>query len=78
MTGFFMEKKIQLTEKEIKEQKKLRPRALYSEKLIKIINNTEIKFYREVDIPKTKTGITNKAKKLLEEYKTKMKKDKKK
>jgi len=73
-----MEKKIQLTEKEIKEQKKLRPRALYSEKLIKIINNTEIKFYREVDIPKTKTGITNKAKKLLEEYKTKMKKDKKK
>jgi len=56
------------------EQKKLKERAEYSEELIKIINNTEIKFYREVDIPKTETGITNKAKKLLEEYKEKLKK----
>lgn len=58
------------------EQKKLKERAEYSEELIKIINNTEIKFYREVDIPKTETGITNKAKKLLEEYKEKLKKKK--
>lgn len=56
------------------EQKKLKERAEYSEELIRIINNTEIKFYREVDIPKTETGITNKAKKLLEEYKEKLKK----
>ena len=59
-----------------KEQEKLKERAEYTEELIKIINNTEIKFYREVDIPKTDTGITNKAKKLLQEYKEKMMKKK--
>ena len=55
------------------EQKKLKERAEYSDELIKIINNTEIKFYREVDIPKTETGITNKARKLLKEYKERLK-----
>jgi len=57
-------------------QKELKVRAEYSEELIKIINNTEIKFYREVDIPKTETGITNKAKKLLQKYKEKLEKEK--
>ena len=55
-------------------QDKLKKRADYTEELIKIINNTEIKFYREKDIPKTKTGISNKAKELLKKYKTKLKK----
>lgn len=59
-----------------KNQEELKKRAEYTEELIKIINNTEIKFYREVDIPKTDTGITNKAKKILEEYKEKLKKKK--
>jgi len=72
-----MAKKIELTKEQLELQEKLKPRAKYSEELIKIINNTEIKFYREVDIPKTETGITNKAKKLLEEYKEKLEKEKK-
>lgn len=63
-----------MTNKLTKEQEKLKERAEYTDELIKIINNTEIKFYREKDIPKTENGITNKAKQLLEKYKLKMKK----
>ena len=70
-------KKIELTKKEKELQDKLKPRAEYCDELIKIINNTEIKFYRDVDIPKTETGITNKAKQLLEKYKESLKKSKK-
>lgn len=57
-----------------KKQDKLKKKAEYQDELIKIINNTEIKFYREIDIPKTELGVTNKAKKLLNEYKNKLNK----
>jgi hypothetical protein len=71
-----MSKKITVTEEEKKKQKGLKKKAIYTEDLIKIINKAEIKFYREVDIPKTETGITNKAKSLLKKYKEKLEKNK--
>lgn len=63
-----------LTKEELEEQEKLLKKVREQEELLKIINNTEIKFYREKDIPKTESGITNKAKELLEKYKEKLKK----
>lgn len=56
-------------------QEELKKRAKEQEELLKIINNTEIKFYREKDIPKTDTGISSKAKELLEKYKGKIKEE---
>lgn len=59
------------------DKQELKKRAEEQEELIKIINNTEIKFYREVDIPKTDKGITNKAKELLKKYKESIEKKEK-
>lgn len=68
------EEKIVLTEEEEKEQEELKRKAKEQEELLKIVNNTEIKFYREKDIPKTESGISSKAKELLDKYKEKLKK----
>jgi len=67
MTGFFVMENLN--------KDKLKRRAEYTEILIKIINNTDIKFYRDKDIPKTENGITNKAKQLLEKYRSKLKEE---
>ena len=73
MIGFFVmskkEKKLKdLTKEELKE------RAEYTERMLEIINNTEIKWRTERDKPKTELGVSNKAKKLIEEYTKKAKK----